>query len=624
MLNSGLPPPSSSKADPSGGKGKRPATATAEAPEKPDSAKGWVKMILEIQHNAALQAQADCKEAGGRIDRLEKLFLATTTASQTTALPDTSKSNRIDRRWFRADGPKFSGPFREVEPFLNWVQSVQIYFKTRDITDENDKLDIVGGLLDETNLISLYKTEIDSYMGRPWADFKACLFEVALPTFWRDDLEEKIQHLSMLDNVEAMAGDKETFALYSTRARTLQSLFNFDKPTLSDLGLAKLMVYGMPQDLKAKVKEWQLLEAKEFLYSFFEQRCNTFYEALPRQPMSRFQPFTTSSPTTSNAGGSDIVPNCLCPGPFNGSHVEIPPSFITPPKPPNYTPPQAWSTSQPPKNPNSGPGRTSAPPAGLAALTRDKYPAILASAIAIYREIDVAAQGNELAGLSLDEIVAEECRPLSDSDFVNDVEENPIYYKNLGLAATATSDNQDADPTFDERCVDHLLGDPTETTLTKIAEIHSFDQPNPHALNHEHYPGRDLPTTVLSTGASEIKRTVGHRNLALEPHLSSSPSCPVKSLQDSYSQPQLDLRQLCRVPRSCLVASQQEASFRPVFVKRVMLTNTIKQRILALQKGKQDITDSTLGKGTGKKLKRMAVSELATLFNLNTRGEVLE
>ncbi|WAQ83525.1 hypothetical protein PtA15_3A896 [Puccinia triticina] len=45
MLNSSLPPPSSSKANPSGGKGKRPATATAEAPEKPDSAKGWAPRL---------------------------------------------------------------------------------------------------------------------------------------------------------------------------------------------------------------------------------------------------------------------------------------------------------------------------------------------------------------------------------------------------------------------------------------------------------------------------------------------------------------------------------------------------------------------------------------------------
>jgi hypothetical protein len=39
---------------------------------------------------------------------------------------------------------------------------------------------------------------------------------------------------------------------------------------------------------------------------------------------------------------------------------------------------------------------------------------------------------------------------------------------------------------------------------------------------------------------------------------------------------------------------------KPVYVKRVMLIDTVEQRICNLQKNKQDITDSTLGEGTGK------------------------
>ncbi|PLW46655.1 hypothetical protein PCASD_03707 [Puccinia coronata f. sp. avenae] len=62
---------------------------------------------------------------------------------------------------------------------------------------------------------------------------------------------------------------------------------------------------------------------------------------------------------------------------------------------------------------------------------------------------------------------------------------------------------------------------------------------------------------------------------------------------------------------------------KEVYVSRVILNNTVEQRILDLQRKKQDITDNTLGEGTGKKLKRMTVGELATLFNVNTRGEPL-
>jgi len=62
---------------------------------------------------------------------------------------------------------------------------------------------------------------------------------------------------------------------------------------------------------------------------------------------------------------------------------------------------------------------------------------------------------------------------------------------------------------------------------------------------------------------------------------------------------------------------------KEVYVNRVMINNTVEQRILELQRKKQEITDHTLGEGSGKKLKRMTVGELASLFNLNTRGETL-
>ncbi|KNZ58842.1 hypothetical protein VP01_1850g5 [Puccinia sorghi] len=62
---------------------------------------------------------------------------------------------------------------------------------------------------------------------------------------------------------------------------------------------------------------------------------------------------------------------------------------------------------------------------------------------------------------------------------------------------------------------------------------------------------------------------------------------------------------------------------KEVFVNRVMIKNTVEQRILDLQRKKQEITDHTLGEGSGTKLKRMTVGELASLFNLNTQGETL-
>ncbi|KAJ7148304.1 SNF2 family N-terminal domain-containing protein [Mycena filopes] len=62
---------------------------------------------------------------------------------------------------------------------------------------------------------------------------------------------------------------------------------------------------------------------------------------------------------------------------------------------------------------------------------------------------------------------------------------------------------------------------------------------------------------------------------------------------------------------------------RPVIVKRMVIANTVEDRILALQQRKQSLADGSLGEGAGKKIGRLSVRELANLFGLDARGRVL-
>ncbi|KAJ7128105.1 SNF2 superfamily protein, partial [Mycena filopes] len=62
---------------------------------------------------------------------------------------------------------------------------------------------------------------------------------------------------------------------------------------------------------------------------------------------------------------------------------------------------------------------------------------------------------------------------------------------------------------------------------------------------------------------------------------------------------------------------------RPVIVKRMVIANTVEDRILALQERKQSLADGSLGEGAGKKIGRLSVRELANLFGLDARGRVL-
>ncbi|KAK7683161.1 hypothetical protein QCA50_013834 [Cerrena zonata] len=62
---------------------------------------------------------------------------------------------------------------------------------------------------------------------------------------------------------------------------------------------------------------------------------------------------------------------------------------------------------------------------------------------------------------------------------------------------------------------------------------------------------------------------------------------------------------------------------RTVTVDRLVIQNTIEDRILALQENKRNLADGSLGEGNGKKIGRLTVKQLASLFNMDTRGNIL-
>ncbi|KAF8632872.1 hypothetical protein AX17_004720 [Amanita inopinata Kibby_2008] len=59
---------------------------------------------------------------------------------------------------------------------------------------------------------------------------------------------------------------------------------------------------------------------------------------------------------------------------------------------------------------------------------------------------------------------------------------------------------------------------------------------------------------------------------------------------------------------------------RPVHVQRLVISNTVEDRVLELQQRKQMLADGSLGEGAGKKIGRLSVRELANLFGLDLRG----
>ncbi|OAV85835.1 hypothetical protein PTTG_30239, partial [Puccinia triticina 1-1 BBBD Race 1] len=399
-----------------------------------------LKAMLTIQKNTALQLQATQKQAEDqrRLDaerfaeqrkadreRIRALEKAATGSVKQESTPSPA-DGRVDLQKFRtSDGPRFNGLLQDAEIFLTWIQGVTIFFLTKKVTHADDKILILGSLIADPNLIAFYRVESPKYAGKSWEDFRDRLFEFSLPADWRAVLRRSIVRLEM--------SSSESFIEYSGRARTLQSLVNFEKDTVNDLELAEFVVLGLPHSLQSKVRDFQLLLQEPFKYGTFESRINGFYADLPKNRPSSHRSVATganATPLGSNRLEPDLYlwkmnayldsvgrchfckkhcgsPAGACPGPPDRSRVYIPPAFQVPPKPENYVAPRAWSSpNQKPTNLSAG--RPTGKPAGVASLT--EAPPFEHSQVSLVSAIDGQLEANSLAygDHPLDEIEKED------------------------------------------------------------------------------------------------------------------------------------------------------------------------------------------------------------------------
>ncbi|KNE93584.1 hypothetical protein PSTG_13033 [Puccinia striiformis f. sp. tritici PST-78] len=320
-----------------------------------DSYHKWFRLVIKAQHAALVQSKTDRRAARD--------------AAEANATYD-----ELDLQKFRtSDGPKFFGPPMKVEPFVKWVSGLQIFFTTRNVNRASNKIKVIGSVIDDSNLLKFYANEASNYLTGSWEAFKTRMFQVALPLNWRMELRKQIHQITM--------SSTKSFMDYSTRALTLQTLANFDAAAaakIADSDLAQFILFGLSQDLQDRITKHQIMEKTPFVYSYFDQRVNASVTTARSHPITPSYPRNPSN--TSLASKDDFIwrvhawldsegkchfckKTCgnaagACPGPIDKKFIPIPDSFITPPKPPNYTPPRAWTNLQ------AQPGRSTHPPAG--------------------------------------------------------------------------------------------------------------------------------------------------------------------------------------------------------------------------------------------------------------------
>ncbi|KAA1100468.1 hypothetical protein PGTUg99_009173 [Puccinia graminis f. sp. tritici] len=392
--------------------------ALGSSSNEPISAQELLLRLMAVQETSIKLAQADReaaaedrREAADRIARLENAMVKMSLKNDTSNQQSLTSSNRIDLQKFKiSDGPSFKGPFQEVEPFLKWIHGTQIFFSTKAVLNDADKIRIIGGLIAETNLLSFYANEAESFIDKPWADFKKRLFEVALPTEWRTTLKMKIRQLRMFKS--------ESFIKFSTRACTLQSMFNFDKKDMDDFELAEYVSFGVSEDLHVKINDFGILQVEPFVYAAFEKKAATYYEGLTKKTTSRNRaPVPNNQPTTQSGERTgrdetiwrlkaylDMQGRCHfckkkcgstpgnCPYALDRSHMEIPTAFKAPPMP------EGWKASKVSSGlPSSTAGKPTQAPAGrhpnraatVAAVSEDNmFPALDAASVSALAQLD--------------------------------------------------------------------------------------------------------------------------------------------------------------------------------------------------------------------------------------------
>ncbi|KAA1111769.1 hypothetical protein PGT21_011336 [Puccinia graminis f. sp. tritici] len=254
----------------------------------------YLKGVIHLQHQSIQQANADrrqkiiqelCQADADRILRLEETLLRMTIKAEADDKAARPAAGRINLQKLRSsDGPIYIGPFQGVEKFIMWIRSVQIFFATKGVTHDDDKIQIVGSLIRKTNTTVFYANGFEGFLSKPWSAFRKELITFALPPMWCTTLIAKYKYLSMTTS--------KSFLTYSTRSRTLQSMLNFDveKEIISDFDLAESMTLGMPDNLQTDVHNHQILLQAPFVFSNFESRASGFWDGIVKQSPGRHKP----------------------------------------------------------------------------------------------------------------------------------------------------------------------------------------------------------------------------------------------------------------------------------------------------------------------------------------------
>ncbi|POW08157.1 hypothetical protein PSTT_07775 [Puccinia striiformis] len=260
-----------------------PATGGSDAlGEKPTmSTDDYLKVLFATQQASLAQVQADREEYNRRLARQDADAAARLAES-------TSRIARLEEALI--DGPTYTGPYQEVEPFLLWLNSLDMFFRAKDISNERTMIILTGSFIKESNLLKFFATDSKRLLDGTWTAFRTELMATALPSRWQTVIRKQLRFFKMTAS--------ESFAQFVARGRSLQLMLNFDRTMVTDIDLAEGITFGLPETVESDIYKLRLLEDSPFIFSEFVARATDCYNTVATsQPRSRGTGTTGSART---------------------------------------------------------------------------------------------------------------------------------------------------------------------------------------------------------------------------------------------------------------------------------------------------------------------------------------
>ncbi|KAI7966374.1 hypothetical protein MJO29_002122, partial [Puccinia striiformis f. sp. tritici] len=170
----------------------------------------WLKpKPIEKNTPVALPARTPTLPFASRRARLEEAMIGMMIKLQTPESHSHSPSDDVNLCTFRTlDGPAYTGLYQDVEPFLLWLNSLHMFFCSKEIMNEHTKIILTGGFIKESNLLGFFATGSKHLLEGTWTEFCKELMATALPSHWKTPIQKQLWFLKMTTS-ETTVNDKD-------------------------------------------------------------------------------------------------------------------------------------------------------------------------------------------------------------------------------------------------------------------------------------------------------------------------------------------------------------------------------------------------------------------------------